>query len=136
GRDATDAELVERVGHHRGHRLSSIAMTAVRRIEDVADLSLGPLGHAGLAHPVEHIERYGPDHYTVKDHCHAVIVGVIHRVPPGGPEYFGLNRGAHQPAVALRQVAVLEEPVDVLVLHRAMLKTVGAQAGGRHSAGR
>lgn len=106
-------------------------MATVRRIEDVAQACLRPRRHTGLPHTVDHLEPDGVDHHAVEDDGHAVVVGILGRVPPRRPEGHRVDLGANQPAIDLRQIAVLQDPVDILVIHRTKLEAFGDEA--RHA---
>jgi hypothetical protein len=134
--DSSNPQPVERVRHHRGDSLGRVAVAAVRRVEDIAEVRLRPWRHAGLTHAVDQVERYGPDHHAVEGHRRAVVVGVLSRVPPGRPEGHRVDLGAQQPPGDLGQVAVLQDPVDVRVAHRAKLEAFGADCGAPHEARR
>jgi hypothetical protein len=101
-------------------------VAAVRRVEDVAEVRLRPARHAGLTHTVDHLERDGPDHHAVEGDRHAVVVRILRPTPPRRPERHGVDLGAQQPASDLRQVAVLQDPIDVLLTHRAKPQAFGA----------
>jgi hypothetical protein len=62
-----------------------------------------------------------------------VVVRVPHRTPPRSPEGAGVDVGSQKPAFDLRQVAIFENPVDVLVTHRAKLQAFGANHAAPHT---
>jgi hypothetical protein len=136
GGDPSNAQPVERVRHHDGDSLGRVAVAAVGRIEDVAELGFRPRWHAGLTHTVDHLQQDGSDHHAVEGHRHAVVVGILRRLPPRRAEGRRVDLGAYQPAIDLRQVAVLQDPIDVLVTHRAKLQPCGPQGGALHERGR